>query len=357
MESYNFQLKDLTKEALEGARGQDEFGKKMDAAKGVLDEVKTAMVGAGLSTKELSANASEAGGILDGLASSSRDAAGGVDDLGTAGDKTAKIISTKMNPAFQKFYASMLDNPPEIFIKTMTKWRGSLVDAIPQVTTLGGRVTETEKEQRKAERTTADLTSSTEDYSQVLEQASNLTIIFGQNIGRAFGGAASAIGGFSSLFGKEGGGFSFGGFLDEFKKKTESGEMATSFGSIFSGLASSLPAIGAIAGPAIQGVQALIGVFQKPEYEKVFEDVGRDWGVNLSEGLSRQIADLSDQIGDRATAVQLSLGGVFGEAIATGSANFDLMAEKAADTFSFLERGQITSTQAQQCRRAIRSHL
>ncbi len=251
----------------------------------------------------------------------------------------ADTITTKINPAFQKFYASMLDNAPQVqgltfayidATSSLDKWGQSWLDFVPQVHTA------TQEIEAAA--------TATQGFADVLQQAANLTTIFGGSLGSIFGGGASAIGGFESLFG---GGKGLEGFFEGFQKKVGD-EFTTSIGSILSDLGSALPAIGALAGPAIQGIQALIGVFKKPEYVKVFEDVGRDWGVGISEGLSQQIANLSDQIGDRATAVQLSLGGLFTEAIGSGAANFDLLAQKAADTFSFLERGQITSAQAQQ---------
>jgi TP901 family phage tail tape measure protein len=258
-----------------------------------------------------------------------------LDDGTDVVEKLGKTIATKVNPAFKQFYSSMLDNAPtiqgtsDLYIEAssnLDKWGHVFVDFIPQV--------------RKYEEQAEEAVTTTENFSKILEEAANLTVVFGNTIGSVFGGAASAIGGFSSLFG---GGKGFSGFFKEFTKEGQ-----VSFGSIFSGLASSLPAIGAIVGPITQGIKALAGVFSKPEYKKVMEDAGRDLGVSLGEGLSKQIADLSEQIGDRATAIQLSLGDIFGEALVTGTANFDVMAEQIADTFSFLERGQITATQAQQ---------
>ena len=50
-------------------------------------------------------------------------------------------------------------------------------------------------------------------------------------------------------------------------------------------------AVGAVAGI----VTGLIGSLRKPEYKKIMSDVGKSWGVNISEGLAKEIEQLAKQ--------------------------------------------------------------
>jgi len=88
----------------------------------------------------------------------------------------------------------------------------------------------------------------------------------------------------------------------------------------------------------------------KSTFEKVGDELGRDFGLSLSEGLQHHIVNLAEDVfsGDRAAAMQAALGEITKEAIESGEANFDLLAEKAADTYSFIERGQLDAAQGQQ---------
>jgi hypothetical protein len=44
-------------------------------------------------------------------------------------------------------------------------------------------------------------------------------------------------------------------------------------------------AVGAVAGAVV----GLVGALRKPEYKKIMEDVGKSWGVNISQGLAKEI--------------------------------------------------------------------
>jgi hypothetical protein len=101
----------------------------------------------------------------------------------------------------------------------------------------------------------------------------------------------------------------------------------------------------AIVGGGLVAFFALTDVFKKAN---IAETVSRDFGTEISKGLQESLGSLAEEVGDLSTAAALGLSDIFGEAIASGTANFDLFAERIADTFSFLERGQITATEAQQ---------
>ena len=151
-------------------------------------------------------------------------------------------------------------------------------------------------------------------------------------LGDLFGGGGEGGGGgfLSKLFGGGGGGG--GGFLSGL------------FGG--GGFLSALPGIGLIGAGAFGLTKLLSSLFGGPsDQERAIQDSLRDFGVNLSAGLADQIANLGGS-DDIRRAAQLSIGQILGEGIAQG-ADLDLLTERVADTFSFLERGEITAAQAQ----------
>lgn len=98
-------------------------------------------------------------------------------------------------------------------------------------------------------------------------------------------------------------------------------------------------------GAALAGVFALKKIFGGPSN---FERVGEELGLAIGEGAQFGIVNLFEQRGGTiGQAIQLSLGEVIKEQVAAGTANFDQLTQKAADTFSFLERGEISATEAQ----------
>jgi hypothetical protein len=83
--------------------------------------------------------------------------------------------------------------------------------------------------------------------------------------------------------------------------------MGGEIGSVFGPMGA---AIGAGAG-AIVGL--LGGIFGKPEYKKVMEDVGKNWGVSISEGLAKQIEETEKTAGSRQMAELLNLDAIMAE--------------------------------------------
>jgi DNA-binding transcriptional MerR regulator len=117
----------------------------------------------------------------------------------------------------------------------------------------------------------------TTDWSQVLQNVSNLFNVLGINAESALGGILGGITGvMASLqsLGKSGI-KGFGDFFKALKGGMGAGGIATA---IVGGLS-----IGAAAFKTIKGL------FSKPEFKKVMSDVGRDWGVSISEGLAKEI--------------------------------------------------------------------
>ena len=69
-------------------------------------------------------------------------------------------------------------------------------------------------------------------------------------------------------------------------------------------------AVGAVAGI----VTGLVGALRKPEYKKIMSDVGKSWGVNISEGLAKEIEQLAKQNKiSRSLAELLDVSKVMGE--------------------------------------------
>lgn len=104
-----------------------------------------------------------------------------------------------------------------------------------------------------------------------------------------------------------------------------------------------LPAVGALAGPA---VEALIGLFRRPEWQKVTRDIGRDLGVRISEELAKAIAADAKRIGDRVAASLLHLPAIIREAGGVEAFGLDRAIAKTRDLFVQVERGLISVREA-----------
>lgn len=107
---------------------------------------------------------------------------------------------------------------------------------------------------------------------------------------------------------------------------------------------------GFLTGGGLTGIVGAIGVvkqigslFTKPEHEKVMEDVGRDFGVKISEGLAKQIAEDSKALGDRSAASLKNLGGLIDEAGGVKGFGLDKAIAGTRDLFSALQRGQLSA--------------
>jgi len=101
-------------------------------------------------------------------------------------------------------------------------------------------------------------------------------------------------------------------------------------------------AIGAAAGLIIGLVRG------KPEWAKAADDVGRDFGVKISDGLAHAIADKAKtEFGGRRVVAELdALSQIVSEAGGVTAKNFDQLAGKLRDVFPMLQMGWLTSAQA-----------
>ena len=70
----------------------------------------------------------------------------------------------------------------------------------------------------------------------------------------------------------------------------------------------------AVVSGAIGVVKSIIGVFSKPEYKKIMSDVGKSWGVSISEGLAKEIEQIAKSTGvSRTLAELLDVSKIIGE--------------------------------------------
>jgi len=78
-----------------------------------------------------------------------------------------------------------------------------------------------------------------------------------------------------------------------------------------------------------------------------FERAGEELGINVGEGVQNGIVNLFESRGGTiGEAIALSMGEVIKGAVEQGVADFDVLTEKTADIFSFLERGEISAAEA-----------
>lgn len=98
------------------------------------------------------------------------------------------------------------------------------------------------------------------------------------------------------------------------------------------------------------GVGALVGALRNPAFEDVMNRVGHDWGVEISEGLARGIADEAKKTfgGNRDAAALFNLDKIIGEGGGLTAENLDRMTGKLRDVFVMFETGAFTSAQATQ---------
>jgi TP901 family phage tail tape measure protein len=156
--------------------------------------------------------------------------------------------------------------------------------------------------------------------------------------GGGLGGALQAVGvNFgASLFSKDG---AMGGVLQK--------GITALFGAdgvLGKTLSQAIPVIGALIGPAIQG---LISVFHKPEYKKIMADSGRDWGFTFSEALAQQIQATEKKLHvGRNEATLLNLSGIIKEAGGLNDSNLAQYEAKLRDVFVGVETHTLTAAQA-----------
>lgn len=102
---------------------------------------------------------------------------------------------------------------------------------------------------------------------------------------------------------------------------------------------------GAAAG-AIVGI--FIGVFRGRDTRRLMEQVGEEWGGDISKGMAEKIKKSAKDLfgGNREAAAIFNLSGLLGELGGLNDLNFDKMASKLRDVFVMVDRGLFTTAQA-----------
>ena len=130
-----------------------------------------------------------------------------------------------------------------------------------------------------------------------------------------------------------------GGDLTKALAKSLAKEGASSGAKMAAGL---IGPLGVFAGPAIEGVIRLIK--GAPEWKRLQKDIGRDFGVNISDALAQALEADSKKFGRQAAGL-LHLDQVISEAGGVQAFGTDAAISKTRDLFSMLETGKLTATQ------------
>jgi len=168
-------------------------------------------------------------------------------------------------------------------------------------------------------------------WSQFLQTAANQLSAMGRS-GQAIGKILGGVGGIGAMFEQ-------GGALNGVK----------GIGDLFKGGTGQV--LGKLAGGATAALAAfdigktLYSMFHKTEAQKVAFDVGRDYGVKISEGLSKEIAEKSKTIGREAASL-LSLDKIVAEGGGVQAFGVDKTTAKMRDLFSMIQTGKATTTEA-----------
>ncbi len=180
-----------------------------------------------------------------------------------------------------------------------------------------------------------------EDTGKVVEQ----TMTWSQLLAN-IANQLQSTGGIGSFFGKLlGGAAGIGSVLEGLGERSVKG-VKSFFSGSFSDIAKNLTGGLAAAFAAIDISKAIVGLFKKTEAEKVAHDVGRDLGVDISEGLAKAIAEDSKRLGDRVAATLLHLKEIIAEAGGVEAFGIDRAIGSARDLFVQIETGKLTVEEA-----------
>ena len=231
--------------------------------------------------------------------------------LGVTAPELEKVIvqANKLREAGKKLLSDFLEKmpvkAPELDLSELTKGMDEFSRAsekLPKhLLTLGAGLSNAERAALGMPPVIETMSEKTEAFGKSLQGTSVLLNSFESDLGKALGGGASFTQGLSGLFSSGEGGFSFGNLSKQFRK-----EGVMSFGSFMGGIASSLPAIGQLVGPAI----ALLGKLFKPKWKKLGEQGARLFGKEFSKKLSKELLKSQKALGSFQNAVAANIGNI-----------------------------------------------
>lgn len=198
----------------------------------------------------------------------------------------------------------------------------------------------------------SDWSGAIESLTQAFEQLANIS-------GNAFGGIVKGVGevigsvnvmtkGLQTAFGEKG----IGGIGAAFSQAKGS---AGGFMGIFKGIAGSIPMIGTAISGIVSAASAAVKVgkklwdaFTKSGGEKAAKEVGRDFGVKISEEMGDAFNKTAKELfkGDRFAANIYHMADIVKEAGGISEKNFSQMLKRLHDVFSMVETGKFTVEQA-----------
>lgn len=168
---------------------------------------------------------------------------------------------------------------------------------------------------------------------EMAKSIADLAQITGGSFGKIAGAAGTLVGSFSTVMKSVDG--------------VKAGAAALSAGNILSGISSMATGIGGIITAASAAFGALKKLFEgKPDWQKIGSEINRDYGINVSDALAKQIEATAKTVKDRNTAILLNLSSVIKEAGGITVQNIDLYTKKTHDLFSAVEQRKITLEQA-----------
>lgn len=198
----------------------------------------------------------------------------------------------------------------------------------------------------------------TQDYIDALEERSLHRETWWKAFGEIFqeipelikdaftggGGLGGALKGIGTLFGQKLGEQLFSqGALPNMISQGMSKLFGKDFAANFAGM---LGPLGGVLGTfAVEGVSALVEALTDTTAEKIMKDVGRDWGVAISEGLADEIAKDAEAMMDRQAATLLHIMDIIQEAGGINRENVELWTARARDLFVMLEQGRLTASE------------
>jgi TP901 family phage tail tape measure protein len=123
------------------------------------------------------------------------------------------------------------------------------------------------------------------------------------------------------------------------------GRFSKTFASTFLGgtLSAILPGLGALVGPLMEKITSL---FNKPEWKKILSGVGRDWGVDISEGLAKSIETDAKRLNSRFAATLLHIADIVKEGGGVEKFGLEKTIAKTRDLFVEVGQKAITTKEA-----------
>lgn len=139
--------------------------------------------------------------------------------------------------------------------------------------------------------------------------------------------------------------------IPEMNRATQSASKASR---VLGGMATGMKMGMAIAGPygAVVGaaVGAIVGAVRKPEHAEIMKDVGRDWGVKISEELAKKIQATAKELfrKDRVAASIFNMDAIIQEAGGLNSANYNKFLAQLRNVFVMVGVGKFTVEQGRE---------